>query len=139
MKKLIALLLCGLILLTGCAPEKESSATIPPVIPTIKEIPQMLESSTDLVAVSLPASTERFTLEDGTEIFSYTAQHMELILPNEEIADRVILDFLNRVDCGRSNAEDIFASAQTEVFSNESFYPYFYHSLYSPYRIDLKV
>ena len=41
-----------------------------------------------MLSVSVPAITETFTLEDGTELFNYTAQHMELLLPDEEIANK---------------------------------------------------
>ena len=111
MKRYMVLLLCFVFLLAGCGPKEQTAATLPESIPdtfpaTLPEAGADTEPETtihaepaesELFAVSVPAVTERYTLEDGTELFSYTAQHMQLIHPDEDIADRVILNFLNRV------------------------------------------
>lgn len=144
MKKFCVPLLCCILILTGCSADKNVIETMPtfvtesatPTLPqeTIEEI-----DSVALLAVSVPAITEQFTLEDSTEIYSYTAQHMQLIHPNEEIADRVIIDFLNRVDAARLDAESVFTAAQNDFQSAENWYPYFYQIIYSPTRIDYGV
>jgi len=94
------------------------------------------ETATELLAVSVPAVSERFELEDGTELFTYTAPHMQLILPDEDVADKVILDFLNRVDSAQEDAENILNTAKKDYNSNAPWFPYFYQIIYSPMRID---
>lgn len=148
MKKLIVLLLCSIFILTGCTGNTTPVGTIPPVIPEIEHehapIPESDPIETEaaepedtaLLAVSVPAVTERFLLEDGTELYSYTAQHMQLILPDAHIADRVILDFLNRVDAARKDAESVLIAAQNDYLPDIKWFPYFYQILYSPTRID---
>ena len=149
MKKCLIMLLCSILILSGCTPKQDTAPTIPQMAPeTVPEImiepttcedtnPTIIEErNTQLLSVTVPASTERYISEDGTELFKYTAQHMELLLPDEEIADKVILDFLNRVDSSKMDAEGIMAAASTNYDPNENWYPYFYQILYSPTRID---
>ena len=122
MKKMILLLLCTAFLLGGCTADITPTGTIPAVVPEeapeatpnipdaepdVTEAPVTEPENTALLSVSVPATTEEFTLADGTLLYSYTAQHMELILPDEEVVDRVILNFLNRIDNARSDAESI--------------------------------
>lgn len=152
MKKFLILLLCSILILSGCASNQESAPTIPQnapestpeiqVEPATEEVTEPVvteEKNTHLLSVAVPASTERYVAEDGTELFTYTAQHMELLLPNEAIADKVILDFLNRVDAGRLDAEAVMNAAQTDYDPTVNWYPYFYQILYSPTRIDHNV
>ena len=152
MKKFLILLVCSILILNGCANKQVSTPTIPQMSPEIA--PEIMvepnteeatesvvyeEVNTQLLSVSVPASTEHYSLEDGTELFAYTAQHMELLLPNEEVADKVILDFLNRVDAARLDAENIMYAAQADYDPNGTWYPYFYKILYNPTRIDHNV
>ena len=152
MKRFLILLLCSILILSGCANNQESAPTIPQnapestpeiqVEPATEEVTEPVvteEKNTHLLSVAVPASTEHYVAEDGTELFAYTAQHMELLLPNEEVADKVILDFLNRVDEGRLDAEGIMHAAQADYDPTANWYPYFYQTLYSPTRIDHSV
>lgn len=148
MKKYLALLLCFVIILSGCNGNNEAAATIPAVIP--ESVPDPLPEtspaedavdsiSSDLLAVSVPAVTDQFILDDGTLLFSYTSQHMQLSHPDENIADKVIVDFLNRVDDSRLDAENVLMAAQNDYSSDETWFPYFCQAIYSPTRIDYGV
>ena len=138
MKKVFAALLCFALILSGCAKEADNSGTIPPVVPEMttaqNEVTDM--TMTALAAVSVPATTESFCLEDGTELFSYTYQYISLIFPNGSVADKITLDFLNRVDATRAESEQILQSAKTDYTDSDTWIPYFYRVLYSPSRID---
>ncbi len=152
MRKILILLLCASLLLAGCAADTPPTGTIPPVVPEstpedtepvipetepqTEEPPIAEPESTALLAVSVPALSEQFVLENGTTLFTYTAQHMELILPDEEVADRVILDFLNRVDKARSDSESVLLAAKNAYQPDSNWTPYFYQIIYSPTRID---
>ena len=144
MKKHLALLLCFMLLLNGCGTAQQTTVTLPEStspsaatesVPSESVTPEEPEVS-ELYAVSVPAVTERITADDGTELFSYTAQHMQLILPDENIADNVILDFLNRVDAARLDAESTLEAAKRDYQPDIKWFPYFYQIIYSPMRID---
>jgi len=144
MRKIITVLLCIVFLLSGCKADISPTGTIPPLVPDAEPetTPAPTEGtisepvSTALLAVSVPADSEHFYLEDGTELFTYTAQHMQLILPDEDIADRIILDFLNRVDAAKMDSESILIAAQQDYEPDIEWFPYFYQLIYSPTRID---
>lgn len=152
MKRLLIILLCGILILSGCANQQETSATIPQMAP--ETVPETLPETvpeptaetehfeaeeTELISVAVPATTENYALEDGTALFSYTAQHMQLLLPNESISDKVILNFLNRVDAARTDADAVLAAAQNDYTPDAAWIPYFYQIIYSPTRIDHNV
>lgn len=140
MRKILLFCLCAVILLAGCNANPDTVHTLPS--PDFaqdginEDAVQEAYSSKELLAVSVPAVTERYTDEDGRELFSYTAQHMQFIFPDAEVADKVILDFLNRVDVSRSDAEDILRAAQNDYTDTQAWFPYFYQIIYSPTRID---
>ena len=149
MMKIIAILLCFAVLLTGCGVQQESIEPVPPEGETIANVQEVAPSETEtepepeevmlpteLLAVSVPAVCDVFEADDGTEIFSYTSQHMQFIFPDASIAEKVILDFLNRVDSGRANAENLRNAALFDYQPEMSWTPYFYQTLYSPTRID---
>ena len=132
MRKILLFCLCAVILLAGCKANPDTVHTLPS--PDFaqdginEDAVQEAYSSKELLAVSVPAVTERYTDEDGRELFSYTAQHMQFIFPDAEVADKVILDFLNRVDVSRSDAEDILRAAQNDytdtLFLSNHIQPY---------------
>ena len=147
MKRIIALLLCLTILLAGCGiqqeaiepglPEDETITNVPEVTPSETETePEEATLPMDLLAISVPAVRDVFSTDDGTELFSYTSQHMQLIFPDADVAEKVILDFLNRVDRGRTDATDALNAAQNDYNPQIPWTPYFCQILYSPTRID---
>ena len=149
MMKIIAILLCFAVLLIGCGVQQESIEPVPPEGETIANVQEVAPSETEtepepeevmlpteLLAVSVPAVSDVFEADDGTEIFSLTSLHMQFIFPDASIAEKVILDFLNRVDSGRANAENLRNAALFDYQPEMSWTPYFYQTLYSPTRID---
>jgi len=148
MKRLFLLLLCCSLVLSGCFGKPAQEALIPQVAPatvpveptgTIPPEPATLPVEieyTEMLSVAVPTFTETFALEDGTELFNYTAQNMQLLLPDKEIADIVILSFLNRVDTARLDAEAVLNAAQSDYDPDSEWLPYFYQIIYSPTRID---
>lgn len=146
MKRILSIILCAVFLLSGCD-KPEESVTIPTELQDVATtaapsttpsvtVSEQTEMGTELFAVSVPATTETVEHENGKELFSFTSQHMQLILPNASAADKVVLDFLNRVDTARIDAQKILNAAHNEFENNGTWYPYFYQILYSPTRID---
>lgn len=145
MKKQIclALAICLAISLSGCFrtkkdPTQPSDNTTgtqqSPTDPTTEQ-----EFQETMVAVSVPTTTENTTATDGTVLFQYTYQHMSLVLHKPAVADKIILDFLNRVDSTRKSAEDTANMAKNAYNGSANWVPYLYHLTYSPVRIDHKV
>lgn len=147
MKKFLIYLICFGFLLSGCSKEiKDTEIQPTETVPTttiavteVTEITEIVEENdtvTELYAVSVPAITQQTIHNDGTELFSFTAQHIQLILPDADVAEKVELDFLNRVDIARLAADSVLTSAQNSYTDNSNWYPYSYQILYSPTRID---
>ena len=100
-----------------------TAADLPPVIPE------------NLYSVSVPITTELGQIEDETTVFSYAYQTMHLIHPDRDVADKIIIDFLRRVEETRSDADQLYDFAKTKA-STVGFTPYFYQVHYDPTRID---
>lgn len=109
--------------------ENENSAQIPPI-----EVSPKLT-----VAVSLPATTNEYTAGDGTLIFYHTEQTMHLTLADAEVADKVILHYLNLLDDVHLQSEDLYNDAVAEYNGSSNWMPYACQFLLSPTRIDLGV
>ena len=145
MKRYITILLVLALLFTLCACRKKkpsatessgsSTTTESQSENTTEDTGEIIEF-TDLVAVSVPASTETLKATDGTVLFEYTYQSMSLALNNEDVAEKIIIDFLNRVDTTKVPATSIAESAKSAYNSAKDWVPYLYSITYSPTRID---
>lgn len=98
--------------------------------------PAHTPSQLPMAAVSVAPVTEISKSDDGTELFSYTYQNMSLTLPDPDVANKVIIDFLNRIDATRSNAEALNASAYANYKTASGWTPYMFRVIYNPMRID---
>lgn len=146
MKKLFAAVLSFILVFTlaACgtqvAQPTQTSTTAPEVTDAPTETTPVsgeeVITQMPMVSVSLPITKDTETAEDGAEIFHYTYQTMSLVLPEPEIADKVIVDFLGRVDRVAGSVESIRQSAQSQYISGQSFTPYLCAITYSPMRID---
>ena len=89
-----------------------------------------------MYAISVPTTTDKTTAEDGTVVFQYTHPHISLTLEDQKVADKIILDFLRRVDSTKETADSVaqMALASNKVSKLQT--PYLYHLTYSPARID---
>lgn len=145
MKKLICIFLCICLLLTfaGCRKKKNETPNANTNTGTTSGQPsgggEEAGVADPMVAVSVPSVTEDTLSADGTVVFQYTYQHMSLMLNKPEVANKVILDFLNRVDSTKQAAEDTATMAKTYYDGSASWTPYLYHVTYSPTRIDHSV
>lgn len=144
MKKIFALLLavCVLMSICGCrkqpalTQESTGTTTLPTetTMPTEETVPVV--SQAPMVSVALPAIKESAVAEDMTPIFSYEYQNMQLTVPDPEIADKVIVDFLTRMDDAAKAAEEIHDKAKTAYKSPEGWNAYLYRVSYDTMRID---
>ena len=144
MKKLLGIFLAVCLLFSLCACKKKNPNPTDEPKNTTSNTTQntqvdTLTEDTTLIAVSVPPVTENLTHDDGTVLFQYTYQNMSLVLNNPQVADKIIVDFLNRVDGTRQAAESTSEMAKTAYTGDKNWSPYLYHITYSPTRIDHKV
>ncbi len=143
MKKAFIALLAAYLLFafTGCA-EKEmqepyastSSTTATTTQNTVDT--QNVSVSLPMVSVSLPVISESEKAQDGTVLFSYIRQNISLIVPEPEVADKIIVDFLNRTDI-HDTAASFRDQAQSAYTASTAYWtPYLVQILYQPMRID---
>ena len=145
MRKWISvILMIGLaISLWGC-----SEPAVPTQITTLPQettaVPTMATDTPDtpiiiekpLTAVSVPHVTETNNAENGTVLFNYTYPHMALVMQDSDVADKIILDFLNRVDSTAEIADQLRQSATANYNSSQNWIPYLCQVQYEPARID---
>lgn len=147
----IPILLAVFSLLAACSPlelpdsntQTSESPTAPitesvtlATTPTTEEPTQPLVPQGPMITVSLPVTTELGKAEDGTVIFSYTFQNISLITQDPDIADIVIIDFLNRIDTTRLNADRIYSMAQSAYAGQSDWSAYMSTISYDPKRVD---
>ena len=114
--------------------ELESPTETP--IPTGQQMPVF--SQQPMVAVSLPLIHNYTNVED-TVVFRYDYQSIHITVQDQEVADRIIIDFLNRQDRDHETASSFSEYAIQRQASIEPATPYFYKALYSPTRLDQSV
>lgn len=92
-----------------------------------------------LVTVSLPLTTKTEVADDGTELLRYTYQNMFLIVPDSDVGNDVIIDFLNHRDRTDNIMETLLESAKNAYKTSSSWSPYICQIIYEPIRIDYGV
>lgn len=108
--------------------EEPTTVTTAPVAETFDQKP--------MIAVSLPVVDQTQHAEDGTLIYRYSYRNMSLIVPDPEVADKVIVDFLNRIDQTANHAAQILEAAKAAYPVSTQWTPYLCQIDYDPMRID---
>lgn len=141
MKRTISILLIACIIcsLSACytkitEPIPHETTQVDPTGSTKKPVPQMAMAS-----ISLPVTTEATLSADNKEIFHYTYQSISLTLPDPDVAEKVILDFLTNVDATRSAADSIKTAAEADCKHPNNQTPYLCQILFDPMRIDQNI
>lgn len=134
MKRLIPFFLVLAMLLAACQTAPAVSTD-----PTETDSPETTEATgalrqIDMSAISLPAVVETLT-DNGKEIFRFTSQAISLVVPDPDVADKIIFDFGKRQDQFREAADHIHQLA-TEVYTDGEWTPYFYSAMFDPMRVD---
>lgn len=138
MKKTLCIIICLCLLLTGCTMQSNDETQTAPVVTTESTTAPavILPQQEAMYSVSVPTVSENTLAEDGTIIFSYTYQDMMLTVPDPEVANKVIIDFLSRKETAALAAEKIRQSAEANFDSSADWTPYLYNITYSPMRMD---
>lgn len=148
MKKYIILMLifCLLYNLSGCnmIPGSDDNDNTSPSGPSTSPSTQPSTSPSvggsayqaPMVAVSVPVITTPTLAQDGTVVFNHTYQDMSLILPDGDVAQKVIEDFSNRIYSANRTASNLKTSALANYNSTGNWNPYICLTAYDPIRID---
>lgn len=143
MKRLLVLLLCAL-LLTGCSAKTNIEDTLDttptnPVVPSPSDSVEISSPPMPMITVSVPITKNETTAEDGTVIFRDVRQSMQLVMPDQEVADQIIINFLARIDQAGIASADIASQAQGAYTGMNPWTPYLNSTTYAPTRIDQSV
>lgn len=145
MKKFIALILTVSILfcVAGCKLPVNDEAyptetTAPGTEPdSIAELPTVAQLP--MTAISLPVITQSEYAETDVEIFRYSYQDISLVVPDPEVADKIIVDYLNHSDI-QEEADKILTAAKNDYAEKaDNWTPYLAQALYKPTRVDQSV
>lgn len=146
MKKLFAILIsvCFLLSATGCSKDVPVSTTMS--VPPTTTAPQETHATettlpivyyeAPLVAVSMPMVAWHETAADGTVLFSGVYQTMELTVQDPQVADAVVLEYINRVDAAVASAQTVADSASVDYSGQSNWVPYSCSITYNPVRLD---
>lgn len=158
MKRIYCVALALIFLLTGChMPFIDPVVTEPVIIEAteqpiqrpaeapaevteapVETLPATYEQQT-MYAISMPTITHREFAPDGTPVFQHTYQDIHLMLPEQDIADCVIVDYLNRMDGYSKQAQEYSSNAQAMYSAGNEWMEHYYDVHYSPTRIDQEV
>lgn len=155
MKKFIVAIMAMILFLSGCTPSVGNSETTEPSIGNVNiatteatelttsnqtdPTDQQVNAALPMITVSVPVKTEDITAEDGTVIFRIITQNMHLVMQDPDVADRIIVDFLNRIDHVATTHEDTLQQAQSAYQPSDAWTPYLCSITYAPTRIDQSV
>lgn len=109
----------------------QESTQIPPAPAQIKQLP--------MYSVTLTNVEETEKADDGTVLLTSKHQNISLTLPEQEVADKIILDFLDRVDRVLHYSETMLDSAKSAYVNATKWEPFLLDSHYSAARIDSSV
>lgn len=139
MKKIFCFIICLSVLLVGCAKSATNEtqpATTNTMPDTTTEPTYIVPQQEAMYAISVPTVSENTNAEDGTVIFSYTHPNIMLTLPDPDVANKVIIDFLSRIDNDTASVESLCNTAKANYNQSSDWVPYLYSITYSPMRMD---
>lgn len=155
MKRMLCLIMAVMLFFTGCqlsleAPTTEETAvaqtqTDPADVPmttpeeTTAETEPVIYEQQTMYAISMPIIQETVCDDDGTVIFQHNHQDMHLVIPDKDVADCIIVDYLNRMDEISKLVEGFAENAQSQYSSSDVWIPHYYDIYYNPTRIDSEV
>ena len=84
----------------------------------------------------MPITVKSSYAEDETLIFEYIYQFPHLIMPDRDVAEKIIINFLERKELHDNSADALYLDAQSANHKVSSFVPYAYRMQYNPTRID---
>ena len=121
MKRYLSTLIILTMLLTLCGCKQSTPtqlatepSTEPPTTPTEEKVEI---SQKPMYALSLIPINETTPAKDGGTLFVYSHQNIALILPEPEVADKIIMDFLGRMDRAESYKNTLITDGLEEIYT----------------------
>jgi len=111
--------------------ESENPSPSPDVNEVISQRP--------MYSVTFSNIEETHKAEDGTTLLITKHQNISLVLPEQEVADAIILDFLHRMDQAMQPSSSMLSSAKSAYSIMENWSPDLLLNYYSAERIDTGV
>lgn len=144
MKKTISVFLALLLMLlcAACTPEPtlpSESVTLPPKDDSTGFVPPPVTYHAPMVSASMPTQTQTSKSKDGKQLFEYTQQNLYLILPDHQVAEKILIDFLTRVDFSKTPAQSVLDAATSSYKGQTDWSSYLYSKTYAPTRLDQNV
>lgn len=153
MKKTFCIILTSIMLFlwSGCSKPQNfstdttTSPTTMTTQPTQTEPPtepaqtELIVRQKPITAVCVPLHSVNHTTEDGTVLLNHSYQSISLLVQDPEVADKVIVDFLNRIDTTNTAAEQMKTTATNNYSASGNWIPYLCRLLYEPTRVDQSV
>lgn len=148
MKRIVSILLLLSCILVGCSTLPAPPTTEPSISTEVTNFvtspsTETLPAATDYVpmqetmyAVSMPATSHIETAADGNIIFQYICQTPYLTIPDADVAEKITIDLLARIDATHSEAETLRNAAEAAFTNTSDWSAYLYQFTLSPTRID---
>lgn len=144
MRKILSIILTAVLLLAlgGCQQpiptDPVDTLPLPTNPPTEPPDPTDPPASIaeNVYAVSMPIVSEPLVSKDGNTIFEYFYQNMYLTMPDADVANKIIVDFLNRRSQAHAQSVNVYNSALADYDGSEDWLPYTLRFLFSTTRID---
>ena len=149
MRKILTylLILTMLISLIGCGEseaEGTTASTSPNTSPaenaetTPTEVEPAPVKQQPMIAVTLPVSSGSVNAEDGSSLFIYREQSMELIVQDSDVALQITGDFSTRTEI-QGRAQSMIDSAKNAFSAGNATLPYWTQIQYTPQRLDRSI
>lgn len=146
MKKICTLVLAILAVFSfaGCKNDDNPAVVTDPVTePPVSSVVTEPNENTDVTpvyenmyTVSLPVTEDAHNAEDGTLIFTYSYQTISPVHQDREVADKIILNFTDRIEKSRVDSQSILNLAKAQYTPGSNFSPLSYQIQYDVTRVD---
>ncbi len=129
--------------LSACQGTAAPVVTDPAAEPPVSESTGLSVTAPDITpvyesmySIALPVTTEDFFAENQELIYSYSYQTIYPACQDRDVADKIIMNFTDRIEKKRTISNDILSSVQSGYQANTSFIPNLYEVQYNVTRID---
>ena len=142
MRQLLVTILAIAMLISLCSCKKQPATQTPGTTQHIQTTPPIVSNEDaqyeqmPMYAVSLSPVTEETADDDGKVRFVYSYQNLSLFLPEAEVAEKIYINYLSRMDRANQYAASVRSDSLDEAYGLLSTFPLFYDIRYSPCRFD---
>lgn len=144
MRRLLAIILAATMLFILCSCKTQPTTQPPETTQATQTTsPTVSNDSIEykqqpMYAVSLAPVTEE-TADDGGKVrFVYSYQNLSLFLPEAEVAEKILIDYLSRIDKAEQYADMVRTESLLDEYDSMGS-PFMYNIAFTPMRLDTAV